>query len=756
MQVRSANNVTSSWSGLPTIVGSSASFAWQDPLSGTVAVWHLDDTGEDVLGPSDLTLPAGASWVQGHTPAASDHAAHFDSNTCMSTTTMVDLGDNPPATYFAGMTMLAWINPDPTTCTGKHAIAMRGWEFSLWLDCDAVPGERKLSAYALTSTGGHWTTPAGNIVPGQWTHVAVTWDKAHARTFVAGTWLGENTLDGDSRQTSNWVSISGRPDLTGYGFQGAIDEVSIFRNGMGADEIALHALNRTNYKTSPVYSSQWARIEDGFFNVITAPGDPGYLGSGVALQVNDAGVIVGYQALTSGGNTAMMFSPTTGWTNLNEWLADHLGAANNWDLQVAYGIDQSSRYVVGEGLYYGRRAPFRLDLVEGDIKDLGYFTDYPYTDPSTIAITYSPARAVNSRGDVAGFIGYWNLGADHGFIYTDGIGLVDLNDLIDPAPGWVIGEALDLNEHDEVVGWARRELPGQTAEFRGFKLGLPALPSLTQIACAAGPGSPGCAVPAGDIVPFVLGIATDSQVRTKVIFDYVTSVPSTTIPYGPENRLSDQTGVLANPPEWPPREFFATQHAPFVATLAETQLTWSLKTHNARATAQSPLLPTTTQSDGTRVATLPDGRKVNLDSVPPRDPTPQAESVETNTYVGTLSGSLSVSPSGAAIYTVPIALPPGIAGMVPNLSLVYNSQGGDGIAGQGWDLAGLSFIHRCPKTRVQDGAARPVRTNPMTDSEKDGICLDGKRLFERSPGVFEPESKDFSSITANSDYSTFT
>ena len=91
--------------------------------------------------------------------------------------------------------------------------------------------------------------------------------------------------------------------------------------------------------------------------------------------------------------------------------------------------------------------------------------------------------------------------------------------------------------------------------------------------------------------------------------------------------------------------------------------------------------------------------------------------------VGATSGSFRVSETGAATYSIPISTPPGTAGMKPSLSLNYSSQGGNGLLGMGWSLGGLSVIHRCPKTRVQDGVLGSVNFDA-----NDRFCLDGQRL----------------------------
>jgi hypothetical protein len=102
-----------------------------------------------------------------------------------------------------------------------------------------------------------------------------------------------------------------------------------------------------------------------------------------------------------------------------------------------------------------------------------------------------------------------------------------------------------------------------------------------------------------------------------------------------------------------------------------------------------------------------------------------------------LPGKFEVTPTGAASYTVPIAVPPGTAGMTPSLSIAYNSQARNGLLGMGWHLEGLPSIGRCPRTIAQDG----VRGSVNYDAD-DRFCLDGQRLVAIS-GTYGADGTEY-------------
>ncbi len=125
--------------------------------------------------------------------------------------------------------------------------------------------------------------------------------------------------------------------------------------------------------------------------------------------------------------------------------------------------------------------------------------------------------------------------------------------------------------------------------------------------------------------------------------------------------------------------------------------------------------------------------------------------------VGDIGGTFDISPTGAAIYSIPIKTPQGVGGMQPSLAVVYNSQAGNGIAGWGCNLSGISAITRGAKDIYHDGAAKA-----LTFSAEDAYYLDGKRLiyFSGSAGqegaIYYPESDPFTKVTVHGTYTSTT
>ena len=95
--------------------------------------------------------------------------------------------------------------------------------------------------------------------------------------------------------------------------------------------------------------------------------------------------------------------------------------------------------------------------------------------------------------------------------------------------------------------------------------------------------------------------------------------------------------------------------------------------------------------------------------------------------VGTTASNFRVDESGAATYSVPIAVAAGTADVAPRVSLNYSSSAGNGIAGMGWSIGGLSAISRCRQTYDQDRDATAI-----SFSSADPFCLDGQRLLKTS------------------------
>lgn len=123
----------------------------------------------------------------------------------------------------------------------------------------------------------------------------------------------------------------------------------------------------------------------------------------------------------------------------------------------------------------------------------------------------------------------------------------------------------------------------------------------------------------------------------------------------------------------------------------------------------------------------------------------------TNPFVGETSGDFAVTAQGQANYNIPIFVSPGTAGMQPNIGLSYVSGTGSGIAGEGFNISGLSAITRTNKNPYFDGKYEGINLD-FTDV----FALNGSRLITVSGNTgyagstYSSELENYSLITAMS------
>ena len=98
-------------------------------------------------------------------------------------------------------------------------------------------------------------------------------------------------------------------------------------------------------------------------------------------------------------------------------------------------------------------------------------------------------------------------------------------------------------------------------------------------------------------------------------------------------------------------------------------------------------------------------------------------SINTSLQVGYTPGNHGVELSGAASYNVPLIVPQGTNGVMPNLSIHYNSQRGNDILGMGWSLDGLSTISVVQSAWYSEGKTEEVQFDGT-----DRFAIDGNKL----------------------------
>ena len=118
--------------------------------------------------------------------------------------------------------------------------------------------------------------------------------------------------------------------------------------------------------------------------------------------------------------------------------------------------------------------------------------------------------------------------------------------------------------------------------------------------------------------------------------------------------------------------------------------------------------------------------------------------------IPTINGELNINEQGALTYTIPIEVYKGVNDFQPNIALAYNSQSGNGQAGIGWNIIGLSSITTGGKIKKIDGINQGIQYD-----DTDPYYLDGQRLIRiGNTDNFETEQYSQIKIT-KSDENTF-
>ena len=102
-----------------------------------------------------------------------------------------------------------------------------------------------------------------------------------------------------------------------------------------------------------------------------------------------------------------------------------------------------------------------------------------------------------------------------------------------------------------------------------------------------------------------------------------------------------------------------------------------------------------------------------------------SSAIDTACTAGQIPYEECISPSGARTYSVPVATVPGFP-LVPSVRLQYNSQAGNGVAGYGWSVGGLSSITLTNKNIYYHGTCDEASNSDSVYS------LDGMPLVQNS------------------------
>jgi probable HAF family extracellular repeat protein len=162
--------------------------------------------------------------------------------------------------------------------------------------------------------------------------------------------------------------------------------------------------------------------------------------NGYALDINDAGQVTGYRT-AAGGYHAFRWQ---------DGAFEDLGVLPGFAHSFGWAISSTGQVAGSSSSASGNSERF-VRSIDGALESLGGTGEH------------NVAYGINASGQVVGVRGQ---SAKRGVVYTGKAGLRDLDTLIDPASGWVILGAHDINDAGVIVGYALNNITGVTHAVR--------------------------------------------------------------------------------------------------------------------------------------------------------------------------------------------------------------------------------------------------------------------------------------------------
>ena len=155
--------------------------------------------------------------------------------------------------------------------------------------------------------------------------------------------------------------------------------------------------------------------------------------------------------------------------------------------------------------------------------------------------------------------------------------------------------------------------------------------------------------------------------------------------------------------------------------------------------AEHPWIKEVTYTDTVKITNPPTRQKRYFEYA--NSYVPNSVSISTSKTVGQIDIESGTSPTGARTYTIPIKAYKQDGTLCPDISLVYNSQGGKSAYGKGWSIGGLQNITRGNKTIYYDG-----ETNGMEMGADDVFYLNGVRLIHTTGHEYQTEEGNIKAV----------